>query len=33
MNLRDLNAMPPLGSKQVDATGSAIVRSWILGLQ
>ena len=32
MGLRDVNSMPPLGTKVVDDTGRAAVREWILGL-
>jgi uncharacterized repeat protein (TIGR03806 family) len=32
MNRRDANAMPPLGSNQVDTAGVALVTQWINGL-
>ncbi len=33
VNLRDLNAMPPVGTKKVDPVGSALLREWITGLK
>jgi hypothetical protein len=32
MNRRDANGMPKLGSKQVDATGVALITQWINSL-
>ncbi len=32
ITLRDVNGMPPLGSRLVDSSGSAMVDSWINGL-
>ena len=32
MNMRDLNAMPPIGSNIVDAAGVTLLTDWINGL-
>ena len=32
MNRRDVHAMPPVGSLQVDAAGVALMREWVAGL-
>lgn len=32
MNRRDVHAMPPLGSNQIDAAGAALLTQWIDGL-